>query len=40
MLMFDVYQMVLWLIMFLLDKFAPQKNEVSKLMRDIMIVYY
>ena len=29
--------MVLWLIMSLLDDFPPQKIEVSKLMRDIMI---
>ena len=34
--MFEVCQIVLWLIVSLLEDFDPQKVEVSKLMRDIM----
>ena len=34
-LMFELCQMVLWLIMCLLDNFDPQKIEVLKVMRDI-----
>ena len=34
-LMFELCQMVLWLIMCLLDDFDPQKIEVLKVMRDI-----
>ena len=37
--MFDVCQMVLGLLMSLLDDFAPQNIEVSKLMKDIMIFF-
>ena len=39
-LMFDVCQMVLWLIISLLDYFDPQKIEVSNLMKDVMIFCY
>ena len=36
--MFELWQMVLWLIMSLLDDFDPQNNEVSKLMKSIKLV--
>ena len=37
--MFEVFQLVLGLVMSLLDDFAPQKYEVPKLMRDIMVFF-
>ena len=39
-LMFDVCQMLFWLIISLLDDFDPQKIEVSNLMKDVMIFCY
>ena len=39
-LMFKVFQMVLRFFMFLADDFPPQKIEIPKLMRNIMIFCY